>query len=384
MLILLPYSFGTLIILGLVAGFLWRGVARFFLRFIAPRYAKAISRGNKFLIRFADHELPELETRREKWNKGIELANGSLLLLVFLISVLSAQYVDMAATGKGMVNYECESGDVVLFEYVNDGYADCSDGSDEDVVDPVSCPGDVCVLGSFDRFSEAFMQPEVFMVLMFAPMLTCIVAPLAAIKNSSLAVVEKDSKSISPIGGKLLDMTNAATGFGALVIGGKTLWTMATAASAGIGEAIGMVTMGILLFLSMFWFFYHTIWISAVIYSSNHNTYVRRFDELITKSANVEIHQVRYDGNTIVIEAPSDTPSTNTAVPSIPSQITSTPYAAPVPAMSTTQPLQQTSVPSWEQLLPGGRYDYSEGTKYIAPDGSIWIQNINLGFDKIG
>ena len=66
------------------------------------------------------------------------------------------------------------------------------------------------------------MSVEVFIVLMFAPFITCIMAPLFAIKDSSLSVVDRETKSITPIGGKLLDKTNAATGFGAIVVGGKS------------------------------------------------------------------------------------------------------------------------------------------------------------------
>ncbi|MBJ03572.1 MAG: hypothetical protein CMB65_02610, partial [Euryarchaeota archaeon] len=335
------FAFGFFIIVGLIAGLLWRLTTRIFLRFVAPIYAKAISQGDKFIIRFSDAGLPELESRRERWNMGGERANGSLLLMVFLISLLSAQYVDMAATGQGMENFECSDGGIVAFSYVNDGDEDCADGSDEDVLDPVMCPGDVCMASPTERFSEAFLSAEVLLVLMFAPIVTCVMGPLFAIKDSSLSIVDRETKSINPIGGKLLDMTNAATGFGALVVGGKTLWTMATASGSEFGESVGMVIMGLFLFGFMFWFFYHPIWISAVIYTKKHNSYVRRFDDLITSSGRVEFHEVQYDGNKIVIEAADEMtqPSIGPASPP-PIAPTSPPPIAPTspPPIAPTSP----------------------------------------------
>ena len=372
------FAFGFFIIMGLIAGVFWRITTRIFLRFVAPIYARTISRGDKFIIRFSNAELPELETRRERWNMAGERTNGSLLLLIFLISILSAQYVDMAATGKGMENFECSDGQIIAFEYVNDGESDCLDGTDEDVVDPVSCPGDICMADASDRFTEAFLNVEVGMVLMFAPVITCVMGPLFAIKDSSLSIVDRETKSINPIGGKILDMTNAATGFGAIVIGGKTMWTMATASSDSVSGSIGMVFMGLFLFGFMFWFFYHSIWISAVIYTKKHNTYVKRFDDLITSSSDVEFHEVRYEQNKIVIEV------ANEVIPASPVTPTAPPPAATIaaPAMPQMQ-IQASSVTSWEGLPQGGSYDYSEGTRYIAPDGSVWIQNAAQGFDKM-
>jgi len=385
------FAFGFFIIMGLIAGVLWRITTRIFLRFVAPIYARTISRGDKFIIRFSNADLPQLETRRERWNMGGERTNGSLLLLIFLISILSAQYVDMAATGKGMENFECSDGEIIDFLYVNDGENDCSDGSDEDVVDPVPCPGDVCMAEPMDRFYAAFFTMDTIMVLMFAPIITCVMGPLFAIKDSSLSVVDRETKSINPIGGKLLDMTNAATGFGAIVVGGKTMWTMATASTNSVSESIGMVFMGLFLFGFMFWFFYHSIWISAVIYTKKHNTYVKRFDDLITSSSDVEFHEVRYEQNKIVIEAANEEIPASPVAPTAPPPTAPPPTAPPptAPTAPTAPPAmpqideQPTGVASWEGLPQGGAYDYSQGTRYIAPDGSVWIQNAAQGFDKL-
>ena len=406
------FFFGFFIIMGLIAGVLWRITTRIFLRFVAPIYARTISRGDKFIIRFSNADLPQLETRRERWNMGGERTNGSLLILIFLISLLSAQYVDMAATGKGMENFECADESIIDFAYVNDGTNDCEDGSDEGVVDPVPCPGDVCMAEPMDRFYAAFFTMDTIMVLMFAPIITCVMGPLFAIKDSSLSVVDRETKSINPIGGKLLDMTNAATGFGAIVVGGKTMWTMATASTDSVSGSIGMVIMGLFLFGFMFWFFYHSIWISAVIYTKKHNTYVKRFDDLITSSSDVEFHEVRYEENKIVIEAANEVMSASPVAPTAPPPVAPTapppvaptappPVAptAPPPTAPTAPPTlvegiepsgmtidldtEDRSVTSWEGLPQGGAYDYSQGTRYIAPDGSVWIQNAAQGFDKM-
>jgi hypothetical protein len=399
LLILIPmilglFAFGFFIIMGLIAGVLWRITTRIFLRFVAPIYARTISRGDKFIIRFSNAELPELETRRERWNMAGERTNGSLLLLIFLISILSAQYVDMAATGKGMENYECTDGEVIGFIGVNDGDKDCADGSDEDVVDPVPCPGDVCVADPMTRFLDAFLSFDTLLLLMFAPVITCVMGPLFAIQDSSLSVVDRETKSINPIGGKLLDMTNAATGFGAIVVGGKTMWTLATASGGSTASAIGLVIGGLFTLGILFWFFYHSIWISAVIYTKKHNVYVSRFDDLITSSRDIEFHEVRYEENKIIIEAaneeiPAPPVAPTAPPPTAPTAPPPTAPTAPPPTAPTAPPTmpqtdeQPTSVVSWEGLPQGGAYDYSQGTRYIAPDGSVWVQNAAQGFDKL-
>ena len=110
---------------------------------------------------------------------------------------------------------------------------------------------------------------------------------------------------------------------------------------------------------------------------------MKRFDDLITSSSDVEFHEVRYEQNKIVIEA------ANEEIPASPVAPTAPPPTAPTAPPPTAPPAmpqideQPTSVASWEGLPQGGAYDYSQGTRYIAPDGSVWVQNAAQGFDKL-
>ena len=189
--------------IGLVSGLYWRLSARFFLWMIGPIYARIISRGQKYLVRFSNRNIQGPETRKERWAIAGKRANGSLILLFFMICVLALPNAEMAATGKGMETYESEDGEIIIFSSVNNGRENCADGSDEGLSDPAPCPGDVCVDSPSSRVLEAFFGNNYWaFIIMTAPLITCVMAPLYALQDSMVFVVDRKSNSINPIGKK--------------------------------------------------------------------------------------------------------------------------------------------------------------------------------------
>ena len=51
------------------------------------------------------------------------------------------------------------------------------------------------------------------------------------LKYSSLSIVDKETRSMSPIGEKANDLTNIAAGFGSVVIFFQTAWKISSAAA---------------------------------------------------------------------------------------------------------------------------------------------------------
>ena len=53
-----------------------------------------------------------------------------------------------------------------------------------------------------DRITEAYMDVRTLAVFMFAPFVTILVAPILVLRYSSLSIVDKNTRSMSPIGRK--------------------------------------------------------------------------------------------------------------------------------------------------------------------------------------
>ena len=95
---------------------------------------------------------------------------------------------------------QCDDGTVELY---GEGY--CDDGS---LGTP--CDSD-CVMENstgFERTLQAYGDQRVMLVLLFAPFITVLTAPLLVLKFSSLSIVDKKTRSMSPIGEKANDLTN--------------------------------------------------------------------------------------------------------------------------------------------------------------------------------
>ena len=159
-----------------------------------------------------------------------------------------------------------------------------------------------CVLENssvVERMREAFFDTRVIMILLFAPFVTVLTAPLLVLKYSSLSIVDKKTRSMSPIGEKANDLTNIAAGFGAVVLFFQTAWKISSSAAQD-GEFI----QGILFVLNIFLFmvivvlsFYPLVWLPLYKFVKSFESHVFLLDNSLVDSKGIEVHQLNYANN---------------------------------------------------------------------------------------
>ena len=187
--------------------------------------------------------------------------------------------------------YQCEDGTVELY---GDGI--CDDGS-------LGTPCDSeCVLENstgFQRALEAYSDERVLLVLLFAPFVTVLTAPLLVLKFSSLSIVDKKTRSMSPIGEKANDLTNIAAGFGAVVLFFQTAWKISSSAVQDGNVMVGAAYVaGILLFtLLLVYIFYPLVWLPIYKFAKSFESHVYNLDNSLVDSKGIEVHQLNYANN---------------------------------------------------------------------------------------
>ena len=262
----------------------------FFSRLIFPFYIKWLTRGDKFLIRFDEQKLPDVTQRRQRWNHAGQMSKTSVFLLIFFIALFAQSNITTATTGEGIEAYRCPDGTVEV-------YASNCDLVDDPDAYPVCTDGCVDELSARDKVLQTFFSLEVLLICMLSPYLTAIAAPLIVMKYSALAVVDKKKKSISPIGEKLSVITNAAMGFGAVVVFAKTLYgiTQYTATNQNFDNtSLGMIKSTLTMLVVMIWLFYPAIWMANAKFAKFHPGLVRDLDRKITVKSDLKVHSLEH------------------------------------------------------------------------------------------
>ena len=287
----IPLLFAALFYL--FVGGLWNKITKIFIKSILPLYATIFGGGKKFLIRFSEYTMPPTDTRPELFRATRKLSLTAIFVLFFLISLIAQSNLSMVTEGNIPDAVVCDDGTIDLIGI-------CDDGSDG-----VLCDSD-CVMDNtdaIDRIGEAYTSVEIVVVLLFAPFITILVAPILVLRYSSLSIVDKKTRSMSPIGEKANDLTNVAAGFGSVVLFFQTAWRISSAAAenGNITEGLGFVATILVFTFILVFAFYPLIWLPMLKFTRSFESHVLLLDNSLVESKGIEVHQLTYDNNELRI-----------------------------------------------------------------------------------
>ena len=277
----------------LFVGGLWNKITKIFIKSVLPLYATIFGGGKKFLIRFSEYTMPPTDTRPELFRATRKLSLTAIFVLFFLISLIAQSNLSMVTEGNIPDAVVCDDGTIDLIGV-------CDDGSDG-----VLCDSD-CVMdntGAIDRIGEAYTSVEILVVLLFAPFITILVAPILVLRYSSLSIVDKKTRSMSPIGEKANDLTNVAAGFGSVVLFFQTAWRISSAAAenGNLTEGLGYVAVILVFTFILVFAFYPLIWLPMLKFTKSFESHVLLLDNSLVESKGIEVHQLTYDNNELRI-----------------------------------------------------------------------------------
>lgn len=281
------------VIFYLFVGGLWNKVTRIFIKSVLPLYATIFSGGKKFLIRFSEYTMPPTDTCPELFRATRKLSLTAIFVLFFLISLIAQSNLSMVTEGNIPDAVVCDDGTIDLTGL-------CDDGSDG-----VVCDSD-CVMDNtdaLDRIVEAYTSVEIAVVLLFAPFITILIAPILVLRYSSLSIVDKKTRSMSPIGEKANDLTNVAAGFGSVVLFFQTAWRISSAAArnGNITEGVWFVAIILIVTIILVLAFYPLIWLPMLKFTKSFESHVLILDNSLVESKGIEVHQLTYENNELRI-----------------------------------------------------------------------------------
>ena len=282
------------IIFYFIVGGLWNKITRLFIRTVLPIYATVFSTGKKFLIRFSEYQMPRVESRAELFKATRKLSFTAILVLLFAISIFAQSNISMITEGDLPNAVMCDDG-----TYEADPVY-CDDGSNG-----IPCDS-ACVLeniGTLDRITEAYMDVRTLAVFMLAPFITILVAPILVLRYSSLSIVDKKTRSMSPIGEKASGYTNVIMGAGSVVLFFQTALNIARASTDNGDFMQSLQYIGFILFITLFlvFFFYPLVWLPMLKFTKSFESHVRLLDDSLVKSKGIEIHNLTYENNELRI-----------------------------------------------------------------------------------
>ena len=158
---------------------------------------------------------------------------------------------------------------------------------------------DACAV---DRIGDSYTS-EIGVVLLFAPFITILIAPILVLRYSSLSIVDKKTRSMSPIGEKANDLTNVAAGFGSVVLFFQTAWRISSAAArnGNITEGVVFVAMILIFTIILVLAFYPLIWLPMLKFTKSFESHVLLLDNSLVESKGIEVHQLTYENNELRI-----------------------------------------------------------------------------------
>lgn len=289
-----------------IVGWIWNAITRMFITSVLPIYANVFSGGKKFLIRFSEYQLHPTATRTELFRATRKMSLTAVFVLVFLISLVAQSNIGMVTEGNIPDAAMCQDGTVDLVGFCDEGQGGVADACDSSCVMENSTPG--------DRIFEAYLSEDILMFMMLSPFLTSLVAPVLVLRYSSLSIVDKKTRSMSPIGEKANDLTNVAAGMGSVVLFFQTAWRIANAAleSGNIGQGILFVGSILLTTVALVLVFYPLIWLPMLRFTKAFESHVLHLDNTLMQSKGIEIHELTYSDNELRI-SPVSSPGQATA-----------------------------------------------------------------------
>ena len=154
------------------------------------------------------------------------------------------------------------------------------------------------------------MDVRTLAIFMFAPFITILVAPILVLRYSSLSIVDKKTRSMSPIGEKASGYTNVIMGAGSVVLFFQTALNIARASSDNGDFMQSLQYIGFILFLTLFlvFFFYPLVWLPMLKFTKSFESHVRLLDDSLVKSKGIEIHNLTYENNELRISPAKNQP----------------------------------------------------------------------------
>lgn len=284
----------ALSVIGLIIGFIISLLAKIFLKFsmlFIPIYIKRQSAKGRFLIRFRNPENQVKLSLKQRARVAFSHAWLPFTMSVFILTMaITFQGFEDVATGEGLEFYRCADGQEILFDLVNDGYADCNDGSDESDSNPSPCYYPECTGDPLDIVSEKVFDDDWMNYWLISPLLAFLTAPMLILRESTIAVVDKENRSIIPVGASAYRTLNTVLGFGAFILLFDTCWSVASVASDSLGERIKILFFMILLMLILVMILFHVLWAYSFFHVKTHLRTLAQFEERITQSKEIEIH----------------------------------------------------------------------------------------------
>ena len=284
----------ALSLIGLIIGFIISLLAKIFLKIsmlFIPIYIKRQSAKGRFLIRFQNPDGQVELSLKQRARLAFSQAWLPFTMSVFILTMaITVRGFEDVATGEGLEFYKCADGEEILFDYVNDGEADCDDGGDESDSNPSPCYYPECTGDPVDIVYEKVFDDEWLGYWAISPLLAFLTAPMLILRESTIAVVDKENRSIVPIGASAYRTLNTVLGFGAFVLLVDTCWSVASIASNSFGERMGVLFSMILLMLMLMMILFHVLWAYSFFHVKTHLRTLAQFEERITQSKEIEIH----------------------------------------------------------------------------------------------
>lgn len=359
----IPFTAGLILVAAVafyfVVGYIWNAITKMFITSVLPIYANVFSGGKKFLIRFSEYQLHPTSTRTELFRATRKMSLTAVFVLVFLISLVAQSNIGMVTEGNIPDAMVCQDGTVDLLGLCDEGQGGVADACGSSCVMENSTAG--------DRIYEAYLSEDILMFMMLSPFLTALVAPVLVLRYSSLSIVDKKTRSMSPIGEKANDLTNVAAGMGSVVLFFQTAWRIANAAveNGNIGQGIMFVGLILLTTVALVLVFYPLIWLPMLRFTKAFEGHVLHLDNTLMQSKGIEIHELTYADNELRIaplSSPNQTTGQDTPLPKE-DMLEPTPEPAMKEGPSVDEPAQSIDAHGFEWTV-------HEGVNFYRKSGS--------------
>lgn len=373
LLIAASFTFGIALLVALlfyiIVGWMWNIITKVFIKSLLPIYATVFSGGKKFLIRFSEYQIHPTANRKDLFRATRKLSLTAVFVLVFLISLVAQSNIGMVTDGDIPDAKICQDGSVSLVG-ICDEEGGVADTCDLDCVMENSTPA--------DRIMEAYVSTQIIGFMMLSPFFTALVAPIIVLRYSSLSIVDKKTRSMSPIGEKANDLTNVAAGMGSVVLFFQTAWRIANSAieSGNYLDGVGFVALILLTTVFMVMTFYPLIWLPMLKFTKALEGHVLLLDNTLMQSKGIEIHELTYSDNELRISPVSSPGQATVQHTPVSAEVLPEATPKPEPAMkegpSIHDPAQSTDAHGFEWTVHEGLNFYRKAgsnepwTKYEA------------------
>jgi hypothetical protein len=182
---------------------------------------------------------------------------------------------------------------------------------------------------------------------------------------------------MSPIGEKASGYTNVIMGAGSVVLFFQTALNIARASTDNGDFMQSLQYIGFILFLTIFlvFFFYPLVWLPMLKFTKSFESHVRLLDDSLVKNKGIEIHNLTYTNNELIISPAKNLPPNvsynNDTISKVQEQYT--------PQMQTVSLITSPDISAVAQITDQHGYEWittAEGKDWYRTQGSKddWIE----------